>query len=385
MTVRSALLSPSPLIALAMGTVLLGEAAVASDVVQERIETQHHALRLVRLADGLAHPWAVAALPDERFLVTERDNGMALVENGEIRRLDGLPEFSNHGQGGMLDVVLHPQFGDGANDWIYFTFSKPGEGDDTASALARARLEGNSLTDLEELFVQDRFSQPGRHYGSRLAWHADGSLMMSIGDRGAEPPRAQDKQDHAGSVLRLTETGEAHSDNPFIDDPAGLDEIYSIGNRNIQGMTVTQDDSVWASEHGPRTGDELNRIEAGVNYGWPVVTLGNDYATNEPFGEKSRPGMRDPVLVFEGRYAPSGLAVVSSDLFPEWSGDLLAGGLGSEKLARIAIDGDTAQVEELLLEGEIGRIRDVRQGPDGTIYLLNDEAKGGLYRLERAE
>lgn len=370
--------------ALATGLITAGLAptAQAQEVTHERIETEHHDLRLVRVAEGLEHPWASAMLPDGRFLVTERPGRMALIESGEMTHLEGVPEVSAQGQGGLLDVVLHPDYEEEGNGWIYFTYSKPGDGG-TATALARARLDGDSLTDVEELFEQDRYSQPGRHYGSRLAWREDGTLMMTVGDRGVEPERAQDKDDHAGSVLRLTDTGDAAEDNPFIDDDEGLDEIFSIGNRNIQGLAVAADDTVWGSEHGPRTGDELNRIEAGENYGWPEVTQGNDYATNEPLGEDSRPGMRDPLLVYQGRYAPSGLAQVNSEHFPDWNGDLLAGGLGSEKLTRLRVSGDDVE-EEVLLEGEVGRIRDVRQGPDGYIYLLNDQPDGGLYRLEPA-
>ena len=203
---------------------------------------------------------------------------------------------------------------------------------------------------------------------------------MSIGDRGSEPPRAQASDDHAGSTLRLTATGGVPDDNPYVDDDATLDEIYSMGNRNIQGMTVMSNGEAWASEHGPRTGDELNQIEAGNNYGWPDVSQGNDYATNEPIGEESLPGMVDPVYVFEGRFAPAGLAEVTNDAFGAWKGNLLAGGLGSEKLLRLRLEDGKVAEEELILQGEIGRIRDVRQGPDG-IYLLTDDPQGGLYRL----
>lgn len=203
---------------------------------------------------------------------------------------------------------------------------------------------------------------------------------MSIGDRGSEPPRAQASDDHAGSTLRLTATGGVPDDNPYVDDDSTLNEIYSMGNRNIQGMTVMSSGEAWASEHGPRTGDELNHIEAGHNYGWPEVSQGNDYATNEPIGEDSLPGMVDPVYVFDGRFAPAGLAEVTSDAFGAWKGNLLAGGLGSEKLLRLRLEDRKVAEEELILQGEIGRIRDVRQGPDG-IYLLTDDPQGGLYRL----
>ncbi|WP_439649599.1 PQQ-dependent sugar dehydrogenase [Halomonas alkalisoli] len=356
-----------------------------AEVIDERIATEHLDLRLERLASGLENPWALARLPDGRFLVSERPGHLTLVaEDGTTTRLEGVPEVHARGQGGLLDLALHPSWGDGEHDWIYFTWSKPDNGN-TATALSRARLEGESLVEVEELFVQDRYSDPGRHYGSRLAWLPDGTLLMSIGDRGTHPERAQDKGDHAGSVLRLTDTGGVPDDNPFVDDDDVLDELYTAGNRNIQGMIVTADGAIWASEHGPRGGDEVNFIEAGENYGWPEVSLGRDYGTGRPIGEDSLPGMRDPAHVFEGTQAPSGLAQVTADAFPDWQGDLLAGGLRSERLMRLTPDGSDIVASETILDGHIGRIRDIRQGDDGSLYLLNDDPQGSLYRLVPAD
>ena len=377
--------------ALLLGGLTAGGQALAAEtlpeIIVERIETEHHDLRLERIATGLEHPWAVAQLPDGSFLVSERPGRLSRIsEDGDITPLDGVPEVNRRGQGGLLDVVLHPDYGqeNGEQDWVYFTWSQAGSGG-TATALSRARLEGDALVDVEELFVQNRFSGAGRHYGSRLAWLPDGTLLMSIGDRGSEPPRAQDKGDHAGSVLRLTETGGVPEDNPFLEDDSARDDLYSIGNRNIQGMVVNAAGHIWATEHGPRGGDELNLIEAGENYGWPEVSLGRDYATGEPIGADSLPGMRDPVHVFDGTLAPSGLAEVASEHFPEWEGNLLAGGLRSELLERLVLDGDALAGSETILDGEIGRIRDVRQGHDGALYLLDDDASGSLYRLMPAD
>lgn len=363
---------------------LLGTAAVsagAAEVVEGNIDSREHDFRIVKLASGLHHPWAVAELPDGRFLVTERRGRLALVDDGEIRYLDGLPDISVVGQGGLLDLVLHPRYGDGEHDWIYITYAKAGDGGD-ATALGRAKLKGGALVDFQELFVQDRFSQPGRHYGSRLAWRADGTLMMTVGERGVERMRAQDTGDHAGSVLRLTDTGAAAPGNPFAGDDQSLGEIYSYGNRNIQGLAVDADDRVWASEHAARGGDELNLIQAGVNYGWPLATHSREYSSEDAIGTEEKSGMRDAVFYYPGRFAPSGLAVVDSERFPGWRGNLLAGGLGSEKLLRLVIrDGEVVD-SETLLEGQLGRIRDVRQADDGGIYLLNDTSDAGLYRLE---
>ena len=366
---------------------LLGSTSVgAAEMVEERIESDQLAFSIEKVAGGLEHPWAVAFLPDGRYLVSERPGRLNLIddEGGEPRALEGLPEVSQHGQGGLLDIALHPEFGDGEHDWIYFTWSKP-EGSNSRSALSRVKWQGDELGDVEHLFEQDRASSPGRHYGSRLAWLPDDTLLMSIGDRGIEPPRAQADNDHAGSTLRLTATGGVPDDNPFVDDTATLDEIYTQGNRNIQGMVVRQNGEPWATEHGPRTGDELNRLTAGDNYGWPEVSRGNDYATNEPIGETSKPGMVDPVHVFEGRFAPSGLAEVTSDAFGEWQGQLLAGGLGSQRLVRLQVEDNEVTQREVVLEGELGRIRDVRQGPDEAIYVLTDAANGALYRLRPVE
>ncbi|MBW5801646.1 PQQ-dependent sugar dehydrogenase [Halomonas elongata] len=366
-------------------TTLFFGSAQADDARIEHVATAHHELRLERLATGLEHPWAVTEMPDGRYLVSERPGRLQLVTpEGEKTRVTGVPEVSTRGQGGLLDVSLHPRFGDGEHDWIYFTWSRAGDSG-TATSLSRARLAGERLEDIEHLFTQDRFSAPGRHYGSRLAWLDDGTLLMSIGDRGVDAERAQDGGDHAGSLLRLTDDGGIPDDNPFVGDPDVDDAIFSLGNRNPQGLIVAGDGTPWSTEHGPRTGDELNRIVAGDNYGWPQVTRGRDYATNLPLGEDSAPGMRDPVHVFAGRFAPSGLSEVTGDAFPGWRGNLLAGGLASEKLVRLALEGDNVTAREVILDGEIGRIRDIHQARDGSLLLLNDASDAGLYRLTRSD
>ncbi len=244
--------------------------------------------------------------------------------------------------------------------------------------------------DTEQLFVQNRYSSPGRHYGSRIAWLSDGTLLVSIGDRGPEPPRAQDTGDHAGTVIRLNDDGSVPEDNPFVDDEDVLDEIYSYGHRNIQGLLVDPEtDAVWATEHGPRGGDLLHLIEPGNNYGWPVVTQGLDYGTQEQFPDaKARrmKGITEPVYDFGPTHPPSGLAMVTTDRFDRWEGNLLAGGLASERIRRLVVDDYEGQYEvfhdEELLLGELGRIRDVREGPDGNIYVLTDHTDGALYRIE---
>ena len=357
-----------------------GEAEVGT-VVESR--TEYQPIRAVKVA-SLERPWSVAFLPDGQYLVTERAGRLNLIDGDQVSRIEGVPEVAARGQGGLLEVALHPEFED--NRLVYLTYSL-GDADATTTALARGRLDGSALTDLEVLFEQDRRSAPGRHYGSRLAWMPDGTLLMSIGDRGTEPERAQDPMDHAGTLLRLTDTGGVPADNPFADGEDALPQIYSWGHRNIQGLVVNAETGqIWVTEHGPRGGDELNLIEAGGNYGWPVVSRGRDYRTEEQFGEARRMDeMVDPVYEFLPTLAPSGLALVTTDRFSRWQGNLLAGGLRPERIGRVVVEGEEVVHEEALLIGELGRIRDVREGPNGNIYVLTDNEDGGLYRIEPAD
>ncbi len=347
--------------------------------------TEYPTIEVTRIAHPLDHPWAVAPLPDGRHLVTERGGALKLIDDGEITDVDGVPDVHATNQGGLLDVVLHPDFED--NQTIYLTYSRQEEGgSDTTTALARAEFDddGPSLENLEELFAQDRYSEPGRHYGSRVAWLSDGTLLLTVGDRGADPPRAQDTDDHAGSVLRLTEDGDVPDDNPFVDDDDVLDEIWTYGNRNIQGIVVADDDTVWATEHGPRGGDLLHRLEPGLNYGWPTVTQGLNYADQEPFPDmeaRSMEGIEDPFYEFLPTHAPSGLALITTDRFQHWEGNLLAGGLRSERIRRVTFDDEEVLHEEELLLQRIGRIRDVREDPNGDILVATDRGDGGLYRI----
>ena len=370
---------PARAAALLAGAVLVATVS-GGEVVEEGIDTEYERFDLVRVADGLEHPWSVAFLPDGGYLVSERGGVLKHIHDGGASELSGVPEVVARGQGGLLDVALHPQFAD--NGWVYFTYST-GDRGEMFTALGRGRLEGDALEDVEELFRQNRGGSNPGHFGSRLAWLSDGTLLMSIGDRRQESP-SQDPGSHTGSLLRLTEEGAAAPDNPFVDREDAQPHIYALGLRNSQGLVVDPaDDTIWLTDHGPRGGDELNRIEAGGNYGWPVVTRGREYPTEEPFGEARRAGdMVDPVYEFLPTLAPSGLALVTADRFPAWQGNLLAGGLRAERILRVVVEDDeVVHMEELLL-GTIGRIRDVRESPEGYIYVLNDEPEAGLYRLQ---
>jgi aldose sugar dehydrogenase len=345
------------------------------------LRTEYHEIKLVKVADGLQRPWSVAFLPDGGFLVTERAGRLNLVRlNGAVTPISGVPEVHAANQGGLLDVSLHPDFE--ANGWVYLTYSAGGP-DGTATALARGRLDGEALIEVEQLFEQDRRSSPGMHYGSRLAWLEDGTLLMTVGDRGLAPARAQDLGDHAGTVLRLTGDGQPAEGNPFAADERALPEVYSYGHRNIQGLVVDADGTIWVTEHGPRGGDELNVIRPGENYGWPLVSRGRDYRTEEQWGEgRSREGMVEPVYEMAPTVAPSGLALVTAGHFPRWQGNLLVGGLRSQSIRRLVLEDGVVVHDEDLRAIQVGRIRDVREGPDGNLYFVTDEDDGALYRIE---
>ena len=369
--------------------IVLSVALVAGSVLAEprTLRTEYQAIVLEQIADGLAHPWSIDFLPDGRFLVTERPGHLNIIDaNGNKTRVSGLPEIHALRQGGLMEVLLHPDFAN--NQWVYLTFSKADEDEQTATALARGRLHGDELHDVEMIYVQERYSAPGRHYGSKLAWLPDGTLLMSIGDRGPEPPRAQDLSDSAGTLIRLTEDGGIPDDNPFVGREDALPEIFTYGNRNIQGLIVHPiTGEIWSHEHGPRGGDELNLMQPGGNYGWPTVSLGRDYRTEDRYFEdtlRQHPDMIDPVIDWTPSIAASGLAVLVDDHFPAWHGNFLAGGLRSEQIRRVVFEDGIPVHEEELIRGEIGRIRDVRVGPDGNIYVVTDHAEGGLYRISPA-
>ncbi len=381
----------TPIAALAALVFLTGVACsgdvltdVTDEVVIERIESEEATFRVVQMAEGLEHPWAVTWLPDGAMLITERPGRLNLMQNGEITEISGLPAIEARGQGGMLDVALHPEYDD--NGWIYFTYSAPGDGG-TSTALARAQLSGTELTDLEVLYEQTPALRPGRHYGSRIGFMHDGTVVFSIGDRG-QRDLAQQTDDVSGSTIRLNADGSIPDDNPWVGDDNYRPELYTIGNRNAQGLIVhPETGQIWHHEHGPRGGDELNLIEAGQNYGWPEATYGNEYRSNNPIGVD--PDETDefvhPVTHWTPSIAPSGLAYYDGDAFPGWQGNLFVGALAYQQINRVVLDGEEVVHQEVLLDNELGRIRDVRMGPDGFLYVLTDATDGGLFRIEPAE
>jgi aldose sugar dehydrogenase len=341
------------------------------------------AVQVVTVVDGLEHPWSMAFLPDGDLLITERPGRLRRVRNGTLLPdpIAGIPEVHARGQGGLLDVQLHPAFAD--NGWVYLTYSKSVPGGAT-TALFRGRLEGDRLVEGADLFVADAVSQRGEHFGSRLAFDGEGHLFMTVGDR-ADRPSAQDRSDHQGTVLRLRDDGSVPPDNPFVGEPGVRPEIWSWGHRNPQGLTFhPTTGELWSTEHGPQGGDELNRILPGRNYGWPEVTFGREYgpARARISRESEREGMESPVTEWTPSIGASGLAFYTGDRIPSWTGSLFAGGLAQANLVRITLEGNQVRGEEKLLEDYGRRIRDVRDGPDGFLYLLVDAPEAPLVRLE---
>ena len=345
--------------------------------------TDKQRFHLVKVTDGLEHPWGLAFLPDGRVLVTERPGRLRIVADGWLvpEPVAGVPEVWDEGQGGLLDVALHPGFAE--NGLVYLSYSSPDDDDDAATAVARGRLVGDRLEDVEEIYVALPRDDNGRHFGSRLVF-ADGYLFVTAGDRG-DSDRAQELDDPAGSIIRLHDDGRVPEDNPFVGTAGVRPELYSVGHRNPQGMTLeAATGRIYAIEHGPKGGDELNLIEPGVNYGWPVITHGKSYMGFK-IGEGTRKkGMAQPVHYWVPSISPSGLMIYDADRFPAWQGSFFAGALSGELLVRLEVAGGKVVVEERMLEDLEERFRDVRQGPDGLIYLLTDHPDGMLLRLEPA-
>ena len=348
-------------------------------------ESAEQRFHLVKVTDGLEHPWGLAFLPDGRMLVTERPGRLRIVADSWLgpEPVAGVPAVWADGQGGLLDVALHPDFAE--NGMVYLSYASPSaDGDDAATAVARGRLAGDRLEDVEEIYVALPRDDGGRHFGSRLVF-ADGYLFVTAGERG-DTDRAQDLGDPAGSVIRLHDDGSVPADNPFVGTAGARPELYSVGHRNPQGMALeAATGRIYAIEHGPKGGDELNLIEPGVNYGWPVITYGKSYMGFKIGEGTHKEGMAQPVHYWVPSISPSGLMIYDGERFPAWQGSFFAGALSGELLVRLEVAGGRAVVEERMLEDLEERIRDVRQGPDGLIYLLTDHPDGMLLRLEPAD
>lgn len=373
-----------------LGTVVAA-ALAAQAAAQEVHPSIHHDYRVVTVAEGLENPWSIAFLPGGDMLVTERPGRLRIVRSGRLlpEPVPGVPAVLARGQGGLLDVVPHPDFAN--NRLIYLSFSKPIAGEEGATtAVVRGRFENDALTNVEEIFVAD--SRGNGHYGSRLAFDGAGHLFITVGDRQA-PPRgdltahpAQDLSNHHGTVNRIMEDGSIPQDNPFVGRDGAEPSIWSYGHRNPQGLIIhPETGDIYAIEHGPQGGDELNLIRPGLNYGWPVIGYGVNYGSGAAIHEGTRrDGMEQPVHFWVPSIATSGLMVYTGNAFPEWRGDIFVGGMAGQQLARLEMDGGRVVMEETMLRG-FGRIRDVRQGPDGFVYLAIDDRSGAPTSIVRLE
>jgi aldose sugar dehydrogenase len=347
--------------------------------------------RAETVAAGLRHPWGLAWLPDGRALVTAKQGTLHVLDGGAFQQvpLDELPPVFAEGQGALMDIAL--EAGASGNPRVYMTLST-GTEQENRTILVRGVFDGRRVAKIETLFRVEPAKSGGQHFGSRLLWLPDGTLLMSVGDGGNPPQRvggmlareqAQNRQSHLGSVLRLTPDGKPAPGNPFLSDRDVRPEIWSYGHRNIQGLARDpQTGRIWANEHGPFGGDELNLLEAGRNYGWPLQTHGRDYRTKDTIGQRSVEGMVDPRAIWIPAHAPSGLAFYTGDRYGDWRGSLFSGGLAAKDIRRIVLDGDgrVTRQERLTIDS---RVRDVKQGPDGFLYAITDEEDGRLLRIER--
>ena len=340
------------------------------------------AVRVETVARGLEYPWALAFLPDGRMLVTERPGRLRIVgRDGRVSEpLAGVPQVMAHGQGGLLDVELDPRFAD--NRLVYLSYAEPGAGGAAGTAVARGRLGQGRLEDVRVIYQQQPKVRGGAHFGSRLVFARDGTLFVTQGDRFAYSDGAQDLSVGIGKIVRINKDGSVPRDNPFVGRAGARPEIWSYGHRNVQSATLQpRTGQLWTVEHGARGGDELNRPEAGKNYGWPVITYGVDYSGARIGEGTAKPGMEQPVYYWDPVIAPSGMTFYTGDAFPDWKGSMFIGSLQPGLLVRLTLkDGRVAREERYL--GELReRIRDVRQGPDGLLYLLTDSGDGRILRV----
>lgn len=363
--------------------------------------SENYVYRAVTVVDNLKDPWSIAFLPDGNALITERPGRLRVLRDGKLdpEPVSGTPAVRYQGQGGLLDVVLHPHFEH--NGFIYLSYSKPNaDGSQGTTAVVRGKFDGHALTDVQEIFEAKAWSEGGSHYGSRLAFDPKGYLFITVGDRAADPlgvPRdqhpAQNLMLHQGKVIRLHDDGRVPDDNPFVGRKDALPEIWSYGHRNLQGLAIDQKSGdVFTIEHGAQGGDELNRILPGKNYGWPVIGYGVMYGGATIHASREKEGIEQPLQYWTPSIAPSGLLIYTGSEFPAWQGNIFVGGLSGKELHRLPLlqFNGVYQIGRMerppLLQG-YGRIRDVRQGPKGDIYVIIDDRTGGtltpIIRLEK--
>ena len=369
--------------------------AVAGSVLlsgQTAMRSALHDYRVVTVAEGLVQPWSMAFLPGGDMLVTERPGRLRILRNGKLlpQAVEGLPPiFTGNNQAGLLEVAPHPNFA--SNRMLYLSYSKPvGDGKESTTALVRGRFENDRLTDVQQLF--ESVSKGRGHYGGKIAFDKNGFVFLTLGDRQVAPEGnleahpAQDLSNHHGTIVRLHDDGKVPADNPFVNQPNAKPEIWSYGHRNVQGIAIhPETGDVWANEHGPQGGDEVNRVQKGLNYGWPVIGFGVNYQTGLAIHSGThRKGMEQPVHVWVPSIGISAMMIYTGDKFPQWRGNMFVGGMVGQQLVRLTLNGQRVVSQETLVPG-MGRIRDVRQGLDGFIYLVVDDRDGKptpIYRIE---
>ncbi len=360
--------------------------AAAPAFAQDAIESEQESFTVEVVADGFAHPWAIAFLPSGEMLVNEREGGLRVIEaDGTLREapVSGLPgDLIAIRQGGLLDIALSPDFAE--DRLVYFSYSE-GTEEANRTALARGRLSEDlsALTDVEDIFNVNFDKRSGFHFGGRILFNPDGTLFLTLGDGGRYQDEAQNPENHLGTVVRLNPDGSIPADNPTINGAAP--GVFTFGHRNVQGIgRHPETGSVWTHEHGARGGDELNILVPGTNYGWPEITYGINYRGTLITDERERDGMAQPLWYWNPSIAPSGMAFYDGDMFEAWSGDLFVSALVQMKLVRLEMDGDRVISTEDLLADRNERYRDVRAGPDGALYVLVDAPDGAVLRLEHA-
>jgi len=357
----------------------------AAEQTRAPARTTKQALKVETYAKGLVHPWSLVFLPDGRLLVTERPGRLRLIgKDGQLSPpIGNVPAVWAVTQGGLLDVAIAPDFA--SSKLVYFSFSEPRDGGGSATSVARAKLAlngaGGQIDGVQVIFRQQPTAFGGIHFGSRLIFAGDGSLYITLGERGHRH-KAQDLSTHYGKVVRLHPDGSVPPDNPFVGKAGARPETWSYGHRNVQAAALHPvSGKLWTVEHGARGGDELNIPLAGRNYGWPVITYGRDYSGAKIGEGSAKAGMEQPVYYWDPSIAPSGMTFYTSDLIPEWKGSLLLGALRGQALHRLLLEGDRVVGEEVLLKDLGERIRDVRTGPDGALWLLTDSPQGRVLRV----
>src|SRR5687768_7786565 len=378
-------------LAIVATTLVIPVFASAQSADQRVLRSALHDYRVTTVVPELVQPWSIAFLPGGDILITERPGRLRIVRNGKLvpEPVAGVPAVMHTSQGGLLEVMPHPSFA--SNRLLYLSYSKAGATEAQATTvLARGRFENDRLADVQEIVTA--VAQRRNHLSGKIAFDGRGYLFLSAGDRQSPPQGdleahpAQDLSNHQGKIVRLHDDGRVPSDNPFVSRAGARPEIWSYGHRNVQGLVIhPETGDLWANEHGPQGGDELNRIEPGKNYGWPVIGYGVNYNTGLAIHAGThRDGMQQPVNVWVPSIGISGLMIYTGDKFPQWKGNMFAGGMNGQQLSRLTLDGQRVVSQELLVQ-RMGRIRDVRQGPDGYIYLVTDDREGKptpVYRME---